>query len=103
MQVLGDSQLVIYQVNDHYETKDDKLMPYKQMADFLMSKFFTISFRQLPRIHNKQADAMATIASMIDMPQNVEHCEFLVEQLLIPSFELPQAKFVCELVGPNSS
>lgn len=102
-QMFGDSQLVIHQVNNHYETKDDKLMPYKQMVDFLKSKFVTISFRQLPWIHNKQADAMATIASMIDMPQNVEHCEFLVEQLLIPAFELPQAEFVCKLVGPNSS
>ena len=45
---------------------------------------------------------MATIASMIDMPQNIEHCEFLVEQLLILAFKLPQSKFVCEIVGPNS-
>ena len=29
LQVFGDSQLVIHQVNDDYETKDDKLMPYK--------------------------------------------------------------------------
>ena len=94
--------MVIHQVNDDYETKDDKLMPYKQMEDFLKSKFVTISFCQLPRIHNRQADAMATIASMIDMPQNVERCEFLVEQLFIPAFELPQFEFVCELVGPNS-
>ena len=72
------------------------------MVDFLKSKFVTISFHQLPRIHNKQVDAMATITSMIDMPQNVERYKFLVEQLLIPTFELPQSKFVCELVGPNS-
>ena len=45
---------------------------------------------------------MATIASMIDMPHNIECCEFLVEQLLIPAFKLPQSDFVCELVGPNS-
>ena len=54
-------------------------MPYKQMAEFLKSKFVTISFSQLPGIHNKQVDAMATIASMIDMPHNIECCEFLVE------------------------
>ena len=45
---------------------------------------------------------MATIASMIDMPQNIECCEFLVEKLLIMAFELPHSKFVCELSGPNS-
>ena len=45
---------------------------------------------------------MATITSMIDMPHNIERCEFLVEQLLILAFEIPQLEFVCELVGPNS-
>ena len=64
-------------------------MPYKQMENFLKSKFVTISFCQLPRIHNKQDNAMATIACMIDMPQNIEHCEFLVEQLLILTFKIP--------------
>ena len=44
LQVFGDSQLVIHQVNDDYETKDDKLMPYKQMTNFLKSKFVTMSF-----------------------------------------------------------
>ena len=56
LQVYGDSQLVIHQVNDDYETKDEKLMPYKQMVDFLKSKFVTISFCQLPRIDNRQVD-----------------------------------------------
>lgn len=45
---------------------------------------------------------MATITSIIDMPQNMERCEFLVEQILILAFELSQSEFVCELVGPNS-
>ena len=44
LQVYGDSQLVIRQANDDYEMKDEKLMPYKQMVDFLKSKFVTISF-----------------------------------------------------------
>ena len=42
--VYGDSQLVIWKVNDDYETKDDKLMPYKKMTNFLKSKFVTIYF-----------------------------------------------------------
>lgn len=102
LQVFGDSQLVICQVNDDYENKDDKLMPYKQMEDFLKSKFVAISFCQISRIHNRQANAMATITSMINKPQNVECCEFLIKQLLILAFELSQFEFMCELVGPNS-
>lgn len=33
LQVYGDSQLVIIQVNDEYQTKYDKLMQYKIMVD----------------------------------------------------------------------
>ena len=33
LHVYGDSQLVINQVNDDYDTKDGKLMPYKRMVD----------------------------------------------------------------------
>ena len=72
------------------------------MVDFIKSKFVIAPFHQLPRIHNKQVATMTTIASMIDMPQNIECCEFFIEQLLIPVFKLRQSEFVCELVGPNS-
>lgn len=33
LQVFEDSQLIINQINDDYQTKDDKLMPYKKMVD----------------------------------------------------------------------
>lgn len=33
LQVYGDTQIVINQVNDDYQIKDDKLMPYKRMID----------------------------------------------------------------------
>lgn len=36
--IYGDSQVVINKVNDVYQTKDDKLLPYKRMRDDLKSK-----------------------------------------------------------------
>ena len=35
MHIYGDSQLVINQVNNDYQTKDDKLVPYKKLIDVL--------------------------------------------------------------------
>eukprot|EP01018_Ginkgo_biloba_P039290 Gb_22195 [translate_table: standard] len=40
--VLGDSQLIIKQVNDEYQTKDEKLIPYKRMVDSLKQYFVQI-------------------------------------------------------------
>ena len=44
IKVYGDSQLFIQKNNDDYETKDEKLLPYKKMVDFLRSQFVTIIF-----------------------------------------------------------
>ena len=44
LNVFGDSQLVINQVNDIYQTKDEKLLPYKCMVDDLKKYFAHITF-----------------------------------------------------------
>jgi len=35
LKVYGDSQLIINQVNGEYQTKDDKLTPYKKVVESL--------------------------------------------------------------------
>lgn len=42
--VYGDSQLVINQVNDDYQIKDGKLLPYKRMVDDFKKYFIEIKF-----------------------------------------------------------
>lgn len=65
LMVYGDSQLVVNQINNDYQTKDDKLLPYKQMVDDFKQYFVHITFEQIPRLNNKAADAMAAIASLL--------------------------------------
>jgi len=77
--VFGDSQLVIKQVTDEYHTKDEKLLPYHRIVEDLKQHFTEIVFQQIPRANNKAVDAMATISSMIAMPEYSPKCEFLVE------------------------
>lgn len=50
LQVYGDSQLIINQVNDDYETKDENLTPYKQLAEELKQHFANITFEQILRV-----------------------------------------------------
>jgi len=76
LQVFGDSQLVIKQVLDEYQTKYEKLLPYKLMVDDFKKYFDNITFEQIPRLQNKAADAMAMIGSLLDMPSNTHKCEF---------------------------
>ena len=70
LNVFGNSQLVINQVNDIYQTRDEKLLPYKCMVDDMKNYFSHITFHQVPRIDNKVANAMATLASLLQMLEN---------------------------------
>lgn len=65
LKFFGDSQLVINHVNNDYQTKDNKMMPYKCMVDDFNKYFMDIKFEQIPRLDNKVADAMETITSLL--------------------------------------
>ena len=81
MHIYGDSQLVINQVNNDYQTKDDKLNPYKKLIDSLRSYSTFVTFKQIPRVENKVVYDMATLASILQLEEHKSFFEFLVEEL----------------------
>ncbi|XP_070013348.1 uncharacterized protein [Nicotiana sylvestris] len=66
--VLGDSDLLVHQIQGELEIWDLKLIPYRQCLHNLCQRFRSIEFRHIPRIHNEVADALATLASMLHHP-----------------------------------
>ncbi|GLJ52126.1 hypothetical protein SUGI_1108790 [Cryptomeria japonica] len=71
------------------------------MVDDFNQHFMKLTFEQIPREHNRPADAMATIASLIGLPQNETCYEFLVDNLLFPSYEITPTEMIC-VIGPDS-
>ncbi|XP_052487988.1 uncharacterized protein LOC128041727 [Gossypium raimondii] len=67
LKVYGDSALVIYQLKREWETRDTKLINYKELVLELIDEFDDITFSYLPREENQMADALATLASMIQV------------------------------------
>ena len=67
LHIYGDSQLVVNQVKNEYQTKDDKLIAYKKLIDALRNYFTFVTFQQIPRVENKVVDAMATLASILQV------------------------------------
>ncbi|KAK5825966.1 hypothetical protein PVK06_020860 [Gossypium arboreum] len=65
LEVYGDSALVIYQLKGEWETKDPKLINYRELALDLIRVFDDITFHYLPQDENQMADALATLASLI--------------------------------------
>ncbi|PKA48496.1 hypothetical protein AXF42_Ash021612 [Apostasia shenzhenica] len=59
IQVFSDSLLVVNQVNHAFETKDEVLKKYLQLAKSLISLFEDFSLTHIPREENQMADRLA--------------------------------------------
>ncbi|XP_070010179.1 uncharacterized protein [Nicotiana sylvestris] len=69
--IMGDSDLIIRQAQGEWETRDVKLIPFRQHVEDLSKRFKSVEFRYIPHFHNELADALATLASMLPYPGNL--------------------------------
>jgi ribonuclease HI len=61
LQVRGDSQLVIRQMQGKYRVNSPKLVPLHQCATTLASKFTKIDYEHVYRDKNQRADALSNV------------------------------------------
>ncbi|XP_070004441.1 uncharacterized protein [Nicotiana sylvestris] len=66
--VIGDSDLLMHQVQGEWATKNSKILPYLHLVQELGKRFTEIEFRHVPRIQNEFVDTLATLSSMIQHP-----------------------------------
>ncbi|XP_070011460.1 uncharacterized protein [Nicotiana sylvestris] len=69
--VLEDSDLLVHQIQGEWETRDLKLIPYRQCLHDLSKRFRSVEFRHIPRIYNEVTDALDTLASMLHHPDKI--------------------------------
>ena len=62
LQVKGDSELVIKQMNNLYKVKAEKLLPLFNKAKKLQTNFTNIQFQHIYRKDNARADHLSNIA-----------------------------------------
>ncbi|KAL0286982.1 UNVERIFIED_CONTAM: hypothetical protein Sradi_7134700 [Sesamum radiatum] len=67
LKVYGDSQLVINQLLGLYKVKKPELLSYHNYVKKLMGWLGDVELEHLPRRDNKQADALAKLASTLSM------------------------------------
>nr|XP_016446813.1 PREDICTED: uncharacterized protein LOC107771864 [Nicotiana tabacum] len=66
--VIGDSNLLIHQVQGEWTAKSVKSILYLQCVKELCNKFIKIEFRHVLKIQNEFANALATLSSIIQHP-----------------------------------
>ncbi|XP_050889520.1 uncharacterized protein LOC127094783 [Lathyrus oleraceus] len=88
LEVYGDPALVIIQVKGDWDTRDHKLIPYKERVLKLIPYFDEIIFHHIPREDNQLANTFVTLASMFKVKLKYESPSFHLNYLDEPAYFL---------------
>ena len=86
LEIHGDSNLVIQQTQGIWRTRDKKLKPYHAYLDLLVSRFDELRYIHLPRAENQFSDALATLASVVEIPAGVTMRPLMIETRFAPAY-----------------
>ena len=84
--VLGDSLLVMGQINGTYEAKEERMKKYLEKVLQLVKKFKEANFIQIPREENAEADTLAKEASATGAMDEYDEIQY------VPSVDLPEVQ-----------
>lgn len=66
LEIMNDSQLIVHQVNDTYQAKEDNMIAFLKKRKELVRQFKKVMLWQIPREENFKADFLASLASLAD-------------------------------------
>jgi len=81
LHIFEDSQLIVNQVMEIYHTKDEKLIPYKELVDKLLCHFKEFQIENIPRNSNRLADVMESAASLTWIEIEGKETTFTIKNL----------------------
>lgn len=86
LRVYGDSSLIINQVSQKWRVRSEALAPYQSRLIEMTRKFREVTFAYLPRDENQFADALAKLASMINIPEDTPTAPITIERRHQPAY-----------------
>ncbi|XP_021825361.1 uncharacterized protein LOC110766353 [Prunus avium] len=69
IKIIGDSNLVLSQLQGSFAMKESTLAPYRTTAEKLVSSFEEVLLEHIPGVTNRYADALATLGSKLSFIQ----------------------------------
>ena len=86
LEIHRDSNLVILQTQGIWRTRDEKMKPYHAYLDLLVDRFDELRYIHLLRAENQFANALATLASVIEIPIGVTLQPLLIKTRYPPAY-----------------
>ncbi|WKA05089.1 hypothetical protein VitviT2T_023074 [Vitis vinifera] len=74
------------QIQGEWKTRDVKLRPYHAYLELLVERFDDLRYTHLPRAQNQFANALTTLASLIDIPADATVHPLLIESRSAPAY-----------------
>ena len=71
LRLRSDSKLIVGQITNEYEVKEERIKKYLQLKSQLINEFDNIKFELIPREENSVVDEVARLASIKDAPATV--------------------------------
>ncbi|XP_058223098.1 uncharacterized protein LOC131332816 [Rhododendron vialii] len=87
LKVYGDSMLIKNQLLDIYEVRKPELVPFNNYARRLIAWLGDVTLQHVPCGENKQADALAKLASTLALPHHEMHVSICRSWVIPPIFE----------------
>ena len=63
LEICSDSHLVVKHIKDSYKARGEKMILYLKKVRELLKKFIQVQVKHVPRVENKQADALAKLVT----------------------------------------
>ena len=79
--------LVVKQISNEWEVREDRLKPYWDYSATVLLSFTQRRFVHLPREENQMADALATLASMWEIEKQAEMKSLILVRSRTPYYE----------------
>ncbi|XP_058216834.1 uncharacterized protein LOC131327712 [Rhododendron vialii] len=76
-----------YGIGGRLEGSRNTLKLYHSVLEALIPQFDSVIFTYTPRVSNRFADALATLASMVEIPLGFTMWSLMIEQKVKPTFE----------------
>ena len=91
LRVIGDLNLVVYQVKGEFALKEPSLAPYRTMAQMLEDSFEDFDIQHSQRSNNRFADALATLGARISFEGTAT--EVTIIKKPIPAIQVLKEEF----------
>ncbi|XP_020254125.1 uncharacterized protein LOC109831200 [Asparagus officinalis] len=91
LEAYGDSQLIVNQMKGEYEVRNEDLVPYHTAAIALADSFVGFYIDHVPCLKNTYADALASLATTLALPERT------TQQVIVTSRQLFKSKYALQI------